>query len=1311
MNAALPDNETQRLKTLSQYKILDTLPDEAFDDFTRLAAQICQTSIALMTLINHNRQRFQSKFGWRATQSDREIDFCTYTIVHNEVLVVPDALTDERFATNPLVTSEPHIRFYAGAPLITSQGYAVGTLCVMDYVPRELNCEQLEALQALSRQAIAQLELRQDLANLEDAKQESKRLEHKLRNRERELLDLFENGPSALHCVDANGVIIWANQSELDLFGYSREEYVGQHIAKFHADKAAIDDILQRLAANETLRNYEARLLCKDGSIRYVAINSNVLWEDGKFSHTRCFTHDITARKLAEEAVQQAATENLHLARAVAAVSDGVIITDPNQPDNPIIYLNPAFSKVTGYQPEEVIGWNCRFLQGSGTDPQTIAQIRQAIAERREVKATLLNYRKDGSTFWNELKISPVFSAEGDLLYFVGTQTDISDAVAAATQRKRAEEERDRFFTLSLDMQCIAGFDGYFKRLNPAFEKTLGYAPSELQSRPFLDFVHPEDREKTIAEVEKLSIGEPTIYLENRYRALDGSYKWLAWTAVSIVEEHSIYAIARDITDLKQAEQERLQLLEREQAARSAAEEARNRSTNILESITDAFFTVDCDWRFTYLNPQAERLLQRNQEELLGKIVWDEFPEAVGSRFYREFHTAVSQKISVEFEEFYPPLNTWLAVHAYPSKESLCVYFNDINERKRAEEALRQSEERFRLLAEHSTDMISRHTADGIYLYASPACRTLLGYAPQELIGNSAYDFFHPDDLAVISNTHSAILEFPDTYTSTYRICRKDSRYIWFETTSRTVRGPTTDSVLEIHCVSRDITERKQAEEKIREQAALLDVSTEAIFVRALDNKILFWNKGAERLYGWKTEEVLGKNAPELLDKKSAPQQEEIQKVIAEKGEWRGELYKVTKDQKSIIVESHWTLMRDEDGQPKSILVVNTDITEKKQLETQFLRAQRMESLGTLASGIAHDLNNVFAPILMTSQLLELTVTDERSQEWLDIMEASARRGADLVRQVVSFARGVEGDRTIVQVRHLISEIKQIAKETFPKSIDVYVDVPPVLWPVSGDATQLHQVLMNLCVNARDAMPDGGTLSIVGENIVLDEHYVRMNIDAKVGRYIVITISDTGTGISAEILDRIFEPFFTTKERGKGSGLGLSTVIGIIKSHVGFVNVYSEMGHGTQFKVYLPALKDTQTLLVEELELPRGHGELILVVDDEVAIRKITKTSLETYSYRVLTASDGIEAIALYAQHKADISLVLIDMMMPEMDGPTTIRTLQKIDPQVKIIGVSGLVSNEKLAKVATLGVKTFLAKPYTTQELLTTIDEFLNSK
>ncbi|GAC1506576.1 MAG: hypothetical protein NVS2B14_18390 [Chamaesiphon sp.] len=440
-------------------------------------------------------------------------------------------------------------------------------------------------------------------------------------------------------------------------------------------------------------------------------------------------------------------------------------------------------------------------------------------------------------------------------------------------------------------------------------------------------------------------------------------------------------------------------------------------------------------------------------------------------------------------------------------------------------------------------------------------------------------------------------------------------------------------------------------------------------------------------------------------------QLQKVYEILAQKDEWQGELNQVTKDHKKIIVQSRWTLVKDDNQKTKSILVVNTDITEKKQLEAQFLRAQRLESLGTLASGIAHDLNNVLTPILMAVQLLQMKLLDEQSKQWLEILETNVKRGADLVKQVLWFARGMEGDRTNLQVRHLISEIRQIAKQTFPKSIELYIDIPTDLWTVSGDATQLHQVLINLCLNARDAMINGGTLKICAENIYIDENYARMNIDAQTGNYIVISISDTGTGISNQIIDRIFEPFFTTKEMGKGTGLGLSTVLGIIKSHGGFINVYSEIGKGTEFKVFLPAktVRENQPMIDNINQTINGQGELILVVDDEDSICEITKLSLETAGYKVIIAHDGIEAITLYTQRKTEISVVLTDMMMPLMDGSTIIRTLQKINPQVKIIVVSGLEANRKIAEVASYSIKSFLLKPYTAQELLTTLHDVIS--
>jgi PAS domain S-box-containing protein len=515
-----------------------------------------------------------------------------------------------------------------------------------------------------------------------------------------------------------------------------------------------------------------------------------------------------------------------------------------------------------------------------------------------------------------------------------------------------------------------------------------------------------------------------------------------------------------------------------------------------------------------------------------------------------------------------------------------------------------------------------------------------------------------------------------------------------------------------------EVAEHKCREEALRESEvnyrSIFDAANDAIFVHDIETgDILDANQKMREMYGYTVDEVRRLKIGDLSVNDPPYTQEDALRHIKRATEGEPQLFQwLAKDKAGRLFWVEVNLKRALINSKDCLLAVVRDINERKRHEAQYMRAQRMESLGTLAGGIAHDINNVLSPILMAIRILQMRFPDQDSQDLLKILQANAERGGNMVRQILEFARGVEGDRMLLEPDRLIKEIARVVGDILPKSIEIRSVASENLWLVNADPTQLHQVLMNLFVNARDAMPHGGTISIEANNKCVDESYARMNLDAKPGCYICIAVVDTGTGIPDEIIDRIFEPFFTTKEQGKGTGLGLSTVLTLVKSHGGFINVYSETGMGTEFRIYLPAAEPAATRQADELipNLPHGHDELILVVDDEQAIREITRRTLEAYGYRVLTAEDGAEAVALFAQNKDDIRAVLMDMMMPYMEGPASIRAIQRLNPEARIIVSSGLKANRKAIDPTNGGVKLFLAKPYTADKLLNALAEILTA-
>lgn len=500
----------------------------------------------------------------------------------------------------------------------------------------------------------------------------------------------------------------------------------------------------------------------------------------------------------------------------------------------------------------------------------------------------------------------------------------------------------------------------------------------------------------------------------------------------------------------------------------------------------------------------------------------------------------------------------------------------------------------------------------------------------------------------------------------------------------------------------------KQDEDKLGEHLKLIDASHEAIIACDLKQKVVFWSKGASNLYGVSKQKAIGASIDSLITNQDNNLIDSIIEIVYSANEWVGEITSKDANDNERIVLSHWSLVYDNFRKPKTFLLVNTNITEKKKLETQFLRTQRMENLGSLASGIAHDLNNLLTPIMLSLDLLKKRA-DERSLKLIEKVESSTRRGSEMVKQIVSFAKGIETTQATISIQNILDELLSMLKISFPPNIRIYTNCSPKIWLVQANATQIFQVLMNLCVNAREAMSEGGLLSIMANNIILD-NFKGFKEFKEPAPFVEISVSDSGTGISTEQIKKIFEPFFTTKG-ANGTGLGLSMVASIIEKHNGFIRVDSELSKGTNFSIYLPAIKDNkvkESFINKDL-MNVGNNQTILLVDSEVSTLEISKATLEAYNYKVFSTNSGIEAIKFFSAERLDIDAVVVDMVVAEIESDALISLLKKSRPQVKII-VTGNNESNTYHKLNSLpfSIKK-VVKPYTAETLLKSLKEILS--
>lgn len=1126
---------------------------------------------------------------------------------------------------------------------------------------------------------------------------ERDRAEQALRASEERFREAIEHAGAGYFRIDRAGRYEAVNTAWLEMHGFQRpDEVIGKDFAitQLPEDLDQARQIVRRALAGEEIPAGEFSRRLVNGTTGYHTFSVHPVHRGPEIVAIEGFLIDTTPlRKV------MADYKMLFDTMLDGLALHEIVRDEAGHPvDLRYLAVNPAFERQTGLQAADVIGRRMSDVI-PGLEPIWMETYRR-VAETGEA-AIFENYSQ---SLQRHFKVSA----------FRPSLTQIVCVFVDITARKLAETE---FRKLSRAVEqspvsvIITNLTGAIEYVNPCFTETTGYTLEEVRGKNPRMLSSGELPHETYQTMWQTIASGHEWRGEFHNRKKDGSLFWAAVTVGAILDEEgkvtSYLAVEEDVTARKRA------------AEALAASERRFRS--LVESVPNiAVQGYDRDRRVVFWNRASEGLYGYTHAEALGRRLEDLIiPAEMREPVIAAVDGFCGRGEPIPAGELVLRRKDGTPVSVYSSHvkleridgvpEMYCIDI-DLTARKEAERALAESHDfHLRLLSE-APALIWRAGKDAQRDWFNTTWLAFTGRGMEDEIGDGWTANVHREDLDRYVEIYRAAFAARQPFQIEYRLRRRDGEYRWIA--GEGIPFKALDGEFGGYIgYGFDITDRRRAEEQIREQAALLDVTQDGIVVTTMDRRVTFWNRGAEIIYGIPAAEARGQDFGELVYRERPKDYDASWAKLIECGEWSGDRQHCTRAGKTIDVQLRCTAILDAAGKPRSTLAVVTDVTEGKRMEQQFLRAQRIECLGALASGVAHDLNNVLTPILMAVELLRPLAREKHDHDMLQLLSDSARRGSDIVQQLLLFGRGSDSPRTPLNAGGVIKDMGRMMRETFPKNIVLSVQAPADLWLVDADRTQIHQVVLNLCVNARDAMPQGGRLIVAAENVQVDEAFSRSHAGKHSGPHVRITIKDTGVGISPADLEKIFDPFFTTKPVGQGTGLGLATVLGIVRSHEGIVDVTSIVGQGSTFEVYLPAGIEGAEPPAQESgpEVLRGHGELVLVVEDEENIRSLLQRALTSHNYRVLIASDGAEALGVYAQHAGEVNVVITDAMMPVMDGAQTVRALRRLKRNLPIIAISGMPAQRtELDKNPGPAIH-YLPKPFATDHALRLVRQALD--